>query len=176
MNIKNKIQEKSGVGMTGLIVSLTIFSAILVGFTTWYINLNNNVAITGERMEEMSIAYDRWNQIINEDFDSLKERVDKISGRTESKLISNKYDLTIAYGSEGKFINGECVDGQAADDEQRCIPVSISVKNRNAIAGVASKPYSLSTTRVASQGSGGDSGFPDWNKGYYAFKRGLYRF
>ena len=75
MNIKNKIQEKSGVGMIGLIVSLTIFSAILVGFTTWYINLNNNVAITGERMEEMSIAYDRWNQIINEDFDSLKERV-----------------------------------------------------------------------------------------------------
>lgn len=148
--------NKKGIALIGVIVAMTILSAITIGFTQWYMSLNSSVNMTGERMEEMSIAYDKWNQIISEDFDSLIERIADLPSKKETETIGGKYDLTVTYGSEGKFEDGKCVSGTPEDETQKCVPVSISVTKKDSSSGLGLnvKPYSLATTRIASQGGG----------------------
>lgn len=145
--MKNKLANKKGVGQIALAVIISTVISLAIAFSTnWYIALNKNTKITSDKMAQMSIAYNKWQNLINGDYD---EQVLKLN--TEEKETIGDYEITTFYKDEGSVgSNGECnTSVPATIKNNRCMTVTISV-NRKDGSGT-SQPYSLTANRIASQ-------------------------
>lgn len=147
IKFKNIIKNKKGITLLTTLLGMMIFAGFAVGAIQLEIQLNNATNLTSIKMEAMSVAYDKWNSVVNEDFNELEERITKLNNRQENINIGSKYLVSTTYGTKGKFTDGTCKTGTAGDGEKACLPVTISV---SLLDNKSVNPVSLSMNRIAS--------------------------
>ncbi len=96
--IENHFRNRSGQGsLVGVIVATVMFSMIVAAGTEWYLSMNKSTGRMQEQMAAQSYAYNEWQNVLAEDYDSLSSKT--------RKNVSDKFDLKRDVGAE-KIISG----------------------------------------------------------------------
>lgn len=96
--IENHFQNRSGQGsLVAVIVATVMLSTIVAAGTEWYLSMNKSTGRMQEQMAAQSYAYNEWQNVLAEDYDSLSSNA--------RKNVSDKFDLKRDVGAE-KTISG----------------------------------------------------------------------
>ena len=96
--IENHFQSRSGEGsLVGVIVATVMLSTIVAAGTEWYLSINKSTGRMQEQMAAQSYAYNEWQNVLAEDYDSLSSKA--------RKNVSDKFDIKRDVGVE-KNVSG----------------------------------------------------------------------
>ncbi len=96
--IENHFRNRSGQGsLVGVIVATVMLSMICAAGTEWYLSINKSTGRMQEQMAAQSYAYNEWQNVLAEDYDSLSSK--------DRKNVSDKFDIKRDVGAE-KTISG----------------------------------------------------------------------
>lgn len=152
MSAKSIIKSRKGYSVLLVVLGIIVAGIAMLPITKWYLSLHAGMEDLDTRFEMQSIVQDAWNRLLAEDYDETTERI-ATKGSSYTEDIGDKWTLKYTYGSEGSYESAQCnTSVTPSDDDRKCRKVTISVEPK-AGSGVTAKPYSIETTRVASQGS-----------------------
>lgn len=96
--IENHFKNRSGQGgLVGVIVATVMLSTIVAAGTEWYLSMNKSTGRMQEQMAAQSYAYNEWQNVLAEDYDSLSSKA--------RKNVSDKFDIKRDVGVE-KNVSG----------------------------------------------------------------------
>lgn len=127
--IANKIKEKKGLTLIGILLGAVAFGLIAFPMARWVMHMTQNIAANersvaaiGSQLEMQAIMEDRWH-IIND------MTIDQLKAATTKTTTYGKYSVKEEYATAGKYnaSTGACVAGTASGTEQVCRQVTMTV-------------------------------------------------
>ncbi len=127
--IANKIKEKKGVTLIGILLGALAFGILAIPMARWIIQMTQtiaanerSVAALSAQLEMQAVMEDRWH-IIND------MSIDQLKTATTKTTTYGKYTVKEEYAAAGKYnaTTGACVAGTASGTEQLCRQVTLTV-------------------------------------------------
>lgn len=127
--IANKIKEKKGLTLIGILLGAVAFGLIAFPMARWVMHMTQNIAANersvaaiGSQLEMQAVLEDRWH-IIND------MTIDQLKAATTKTTTYGNYSVKEEYATAGKYnaSTGACVAGTASGTEQVCRQVTMTV-------------------------------------------------
>lgn len=139
-----RIINKSAQGSMLVLVLATMVGGIVISSATqWYLQMNQNINVSTDKLNAMTLAYDAWNKIIPQSYEELASK----TGKTEEEKAG---DLRIVkeYGNTGVYNDstGKCESGSPSSDSPRsCMNIALKVFDKDGKQIFTSNPTYVSS-------------------------------
>lgn len=154
MSLLNKLKEKKGLTLVGVLLGAIAFGALALPIARWVIAMSQNLNMdekklsdNSERIAMQSIIQGYWNQINSAPYAEFEDKI-RTRGRTWSENVMGKYTLNVSFGNEGKYVSAACNTSIApGSNDKSCRTATIKLTSKTD----TSKVETVSATKISTK-------------------------